>query len=54
MSAMLNNDVLDAIFRKARGHDGWLGQPASDQQLRDIYDLMKWGPTLRFPRILSR
>src|SRR5438105_11204373 len=41
----LNDDALDVIFRRARTYNGWLDKPVSDETLREIYDLMKWGPT---------
>jgi len=41
----LTPDALDILFRKARTHNAWLPQPVSDDLLRQIYDLMKWGPT---------
>ncbi len=41
----LTDDALDIIFRKARTHISWLDKPVSDDQLRQLYDLMKWGPT---------
>ena len=41
----LDDQALDQIFRTARTHNGWQDKPVSDQQLRDLYDLMKWGPT---------
>jgi 3-hydroxypropanoate dehydrogenase len=41
---MLDAKSLDAIFRDARTHNAISG-PVSDAQLREIYDLMKWGPT---------
>jgi 3-hydroxypropanoate dehydrogenase len=41
----LNGDALDVIFRTARTYNGWLDKPVTDQTLREIYDLMKWGPT---------
>ena len=41
----LNDDALDVIFRAARTYNGWLDKPVSDETLRDLYDLMKWGPT---------
>ncbi len=41
----LNSEALDMIFRQARTHNTWLSQPVSDDLLRQIYDLMKWGPT---------
>lgn len=42
---MLDDKALDNIFRSARTHNGWLPKPVTDDQLRAIYDLMKWGPT---------
>lgn len=42
---MLNTSTLDTLFRHARTHNGWLDKPVSDEQLQQIYDLMKWGPT---------
>ena len=43
--AELDGASLDQLFREARTHNGWLNRPVSDEQLRRIYDLMKWGPT---------
>jgi 3-hydroxypropanoate dehydrogenase len=42
---MLNDTALDILFHNARSQNGWLDKSVSDQQLRQIYDLMKWGPT---------
>lgn len=42
---MLNEDALKTLFLDARTHNGWHDKPVSDEQLRQIYDLMKWGPT---------
>ena len=41
----LNNEALDILFRKARTHNAWLKKPVSDETLRRLYDLLKWGPT---------
>src|SRR5437868_15063449 len=41
----LDGPALDQLFREARTHSAWLDHPVSDDQLRRIYDLMKWGPT---------
>ena len=43
--AELDRASLDQLFREARTNNGWLDRPASDEQLRGIYELMKWGPT---------
>lgn len=42
---VLSPEALDILFRKARTHNAWLDQPVSDDLLRQIYNLMKWGPT---------
>ncbi len=42
---MLEDKALDKILRGARTHNGWLPKPVTDDQLRAIYDLAKWGPT---------
>jgi 3-hydroxypropanoate dehydrogenase len=42
---MLDDKALDLILRKARSHNGWLDRPVTDEQLRQLYELMKLGPT---------
>lgn len=42
---MLDASALDTLFRNARTHNGWLDRPVSDEQLHQIYELMKMGPT---------
>lgn len=42
---MLDAKVLDVLFRTARTQNGFLDQPVTDAQLKEVYDLMKWGPT---------
>jgi 3-hydroxypropanoate dehydrogenase len=42
---MSTNDYSDRVFREARSQNGWTSQPVSDDKLRELYDLMKWGPT---------
>jgi len=41
----LSPEQLDLVFRNARSHSGWLDQPVSDEQLRQLYELFKWAPT---------
>ena len=45
MSNQLNEAGLDLLFRQARTHSAWLDKPVSDDILRQLYDVMKWGPT---------
>jgi 3-hydroxypropanoate dehydrogenase len=42
---MLDDKSLDLILRGARTHNVFLDKPVSDEQLRHIYEIMKWGPT---------
>ena len=41
---MLDAHALDVLFRTARTHNAFTG-PVTDEQLRSIHELMKWGPT---------
>jgi len=45
MHPRLNDEALDILFRQARTHNVWLDKPVSDDTLRQVYDLMRWGPT---------
>jgi 3-hydroxypropanoate dehydrogenase len=46
MSHKLDDAALDAIFREARSsYSKWKAKPVSDETLRELYDLLKWGPT---------
>jgi 3-hydroxypropanoate dehydrogenase len=42
---LIDPHCLDAVFREARTHYHWLDEPVSDDELRTVYDLLKWGPT---------
>jgi 3-hydroxypropanoate dehydrogenase len=41
----VNDQCIDVVLRTARTQNGYLPKPVSDDQLREIYDLMKLGPT---------
>jgi 3-hydroxypropanoate dehydrogenase len=45
MTDVLSDHSLDQIFRSARTPNGWADRPVGDVRVREIYDLMKWGPT---------
>jgi nitroreductase len=45
MTSALNDQSLDQILRSARTPNGWADRPVEDKAVREIYDLMKWGPT---------
>jgi 3-hydroxypropanoate dehydrogenase len=42
---MIDDKTLDTLFRNARTHNGWQAKPVTDAQLREVYEIMKWGPT---------
>ena len=37
--------ALDILFREARTHNRFTDEPVSDNTLRELYDILKWGPT---------
>jgi 3-hydroxypropanoate dehydrogenase len=41
----LDDAALDLILRGARAHLAWRDEPVADATLRELYDLMKMGPT---------
>ena len=45
MSEPLADSALDQLFRAARTYNFYLDRPVSEDQLRAIWDLMKYGPT---------
>lgn len=45
MSSKIEQSALDQLFVNARSYNGYLDRPVSDDQLREIWDLMKFGPT---------
>jgi len=40
-----SDDVLDLLFRKARTYGAWLTKPVPDELLRELYEVLRWGPT---------
>jgi 3-hydroxypropanoate dehydrogenase len=44
MSHALDDFALDQLFRTARSYNAFSGE-VSEQTLRQLYDLLKWGPT---------
>jgi len=45
MNKILSNEGQDLLFRHARSHSHWQDEPVDDALLRQVYDLMKFGPT---------
>ena len=42
---MIDTEALDVLFRAARTQNGFVDKPVSDEQLRQVYELARWGPT---------
>jgi 3-hydroxypropanoate dehydrogenase len=46
MSQALDDRALDTLFREARSsYAKWQPRPVTDDTLRSLYDVLKWGPT---------
>ena len=45
MHEPLDPTALDVLFREARTYSAWLDKPVPDDTIREIYALMKFGPT---------
>ena len=45
MSNVLNYAARDQMFRTARSQYSFLDKPVEDDQLKALYELVKWGPT---------
>jgi 3-hydroxypropanoate dehydrogenase len=45
MAIPLDEPALDQLFRTARTRNGWTDRPVTEEQIRQLYDLLKMGPT---------
>jgi len=45
VSNKLDDLALDRLFRTARTRNAWTDRPVTEQELRELYDLVKFGPT---------
>jgi 3-hydroxypropanoate dehydrogenase len=45
MHTVIDTAAVHTLFLDARSQNGWLDRPVSDQQLEDLYALMKMCPT---------
>ncbi len=43
--ARIDPSAIQQLFADARSQIGWLPDPVSDDQLRDAYEIARWGPT---------
>src|SRR5664280_261718 len=42
---VLDDAALDQLFREARTYNSFTDEPVTDDQLRQLFDLLKMGPT---------
>jgi len=45
MHGRLEGRALDQLFRTARTHVAWIDRPVVETDIRELYDLLKMGPT---------
>lgn len=45
MTEALSSEALDQLFRTARTQNRWQDKPVTDEQIQELYELLKWGPT---------
>lgn len=45
MTEPLHPAALDQLFRSARSQNKWLAKPVSEALIKELYELLKWGPT---------
>jgi len=43
--SLLSEEGLNLLFREARTHNGWQDKPVTEDTLRQLHEIMKWGPT---------
>ena len=41
----IDDEAFDVLFRDARRQNKWLDRPVSEELLRELYEIVKWGPT---------
>jgi 3-hydroxypropanoate dehydrogenase len=45
MADAVHSSALDQLFRSARSYTKWSDTPVDERVIREIYELLKWGPT---------
>src|ERR1700691_3237085 len=45
VSSTIQRSALDQLFNEARTYNEWSEKPVDEQTVRELYDLLKWGPT---------
>ena len=45
VSNTIQGSALDQLFNEARTCREWTERPVDEKKVRELYDLLKWGPT---------
>jgi len=45
VGTVIDERALDVLFRQARTHNGWDGEPVGEDLLRAVWDMARMGPT---------
>src|ERR1700678_638506 len=45
MKGSIDHSALNQLFNEARTYNEWSEKPVDERTVRDLYDLLKWGPT---------
>ena len=45
MKPSLDLSALDQLFRQAHTFNKFADQPVTEEAIRELYELLKWGPT---------
>jgi nitroreductase len=45
VSSTIQRSALDQSFNEARTYNEWSEKPVDEQTVRELYDVLKWGPT---------
>lgn len=45
MNEALSPEALKQLFTEARSHRAWTTKPVTDDQIKSLYELLKWAPT---------
>jgi 3-hydroxypropanoate dehydrogenase len=45
MKSSIHRSALNQLFNEARTYNEWSERPVDEQTVRDLDDLLKWGPT---------
>jgi 3-hydroxypropanoate dehydrogenase len=45
VSSAIQHSAINQLFHEARTYNEWSEKPVDEKTVREIYELLKWGPT---------